>query len=211
MFNKEFSTTKQPTINSIKKHENLNKQIETNTLEFTTQKTLQLFKKRLTPKQIAGKRNIKEGTVWKHLSKLVEFHQLQLKEILPNKKIKKILSSIRTANDTLKNIKERVKDDTINYNEISCVLANIQGKQRKKSITYFINWYKKTNCQRKCYYDKTQREMCRAKFQQLISKCNHIEFTKKEFLLFINKTTICALPEKQRIRHVSWQEFKKKK
>jgi len=208
-FNLSFPTKQDIQITSVKKHENFNHKIDLSKIEFSQQKILQLVKKGLSVKQIAEARDIKEGTVWGHIANLVEHHQLQLKAILPNHKIKKILANIKSPNDKLKEIKERINDDSISYNEINCVLANMSEKYKKKSIIYFIDWYQRTNCFRKCYFNKNQRKMCRIKFQQLAAKNSEMNFTKKEFLSFFNNhASICILPDKEKRRFVSWKSFK---
>src|SRR3989338_4333410 len=85
-------------------------------------------------KQIAEARGIKEVTVWDHAANLIEHHQLQLKSVIANDKIKRILRNIKSPNDKLKEIKERVNDDSISYNEITCVLASVKAEHRKKSV-----------------------------------------------------------------------------
>ncbi len=208
-FNASFPAQQYTKINSAKKHENFNRKIDESKIEFSQQKTLRLIKLGMTAKQIAKARGIKEGTAWDHTAKLVENHQLTLKSILPNYKIKTVLANIKSQNDTLKEIKSRINDESISYNEINCVLANIKGKHKKKSITYFIDWYKRTNCFRKCYLNKNQRQECRVKLQQFAAKSAETQFTKNEFLkLFNNHTSICTLPDKEKRRPVSWREFK---
>ena len=124
-------------------------------------------------------------------------------------KVRKILNAITTPENKLKDIKNKINDETISYNEIQVVLANIKGKHKKKNINYFVEWYQKTNCNRKCYHNKNQRKECRAKFQQLIAKCLNLEFNKIEFLEFINNhTNICTLTEKNKKRFMSWKKFK---
>ncbi|MFH1770683.1 MAG: reverse transcriptase domain-containing protein [archaeon] len=211
-FNKEFSETKETTISSVKKHENFNQKIEDTKFKFSTQKTLQQLIKGLTIEQIANQRNLKVGTIWQHLAILIENHKIKLKEILPNYKIKTTLRNINSPNDKLKEIKERINDENISYDEIACVLANQKGKQSKKSLTYYSQWYQKTNCYRKCYYNKKQRQECRIKLQQLATKCSNLEFNKKEFLEFIkNQTKICMLSEQKKNKFISWHEFKRTK
>ncbi|MFH1650242.1 MAG: reverse transcriptase domain-containing protein [Candidatus Woesearchaeota archaeon] len=211
-FNNLFPVEEDIKVTSVKKHENFNHKVDSSKIEFTQQKTLQLFKKGMPIKQIASHRGVKEGTIWKHVASLIEHHQLRLKQVLPNEKIKKILANIKTPNDTLKEIKERLQDETITYNEIECVLANTKGKQRKKSTNYWFSWYQRTNCHRKCNNDKTQRESCRIKFQQIVAKTASLEFSKKEFLNFFNDhVNICILPNAEKRRFVSWKEFKDKK
>ena len=163
----------------------------------------------MSANQIAEARGIKEGTVWAHAAKLIEHHQLQLKSIFDGLKIKKMLANIKSPEDKLKEIKERINDDSISYDEISCVLATIRGKHKKKSANYFINWYQRTNCFRKCCFNKNRRQECRVKFQQLAAQCADLCFTKNEFLNFFNShVNICALPEKDKRKYVSWREFK---
>ncbi|MBU2637589.1 MAG: helix-turn-helix domain-containing protein [Nanoarchaeota archaeon] len=196
-------------ITSVKKHENFNHKIDASRIEFTQLKTLQLIKKGMSVNQIAEARGINEGTVWAHAAKLIEHHQLQLKSILGSLKIKKILANIKSPEDKLKAIKERINDESISYDETNCVLANIRGKHKKKSANYFINWYQRTNCFRKCYFNKDRRQDCRVKFQQLAAKSARLYFTKTEFLDFFNSyVKICALPEKDKRKYVSWREFR---
>jgi len=211
-FNKEFPVKKEPTITSVKKHENLNQKIENSKFEFSTQKTKQLLKKGLTIEQVVTQRNLKLGTVWQHICTLVEHHQIKLKEILPNNKIKIILRNIKSPNDKLKDIKERIKNENISYDEMACVLANQKGKQKKKSITYYSQWYQKTNCHRKCYHNKEQRAKCRNKLQIQTTLNPYLEFTKKEFLTFICEyKNICKLSKQEKNRFVTWYEFNQKK
>ena len=211
IFNQYFPTQPKIKIIHVKKHEKFNNQIYASKIQFSHQKTLYFLKKGFTIKQIAQKREIKEGTIWEHIANLVEHHQIQLKDILPNEKIKKILVNIKSPKDKLKDIKERINNDSITYNEIYCVLANIKGKHKKKSICYFIEWYHKTNCLRKCYFNKTQRMKCRIKFQILAARNPDMQLTKKEFLdLFHNHINICALPDKEKKRFISWKEFQTK-
>ena len=211
-FNKNFSTSKETSIQSVKKHENFNQKIENAKFEFSTQKTHQLLRKGLKIEHIAKQRQLKIGTVWQHVSTLIEHHQIRLKEVLPNWKTNKIFKAIRSPEDKLKEIKQRLEDNSISYDEINCVLANIKGKLKNKSATYYIQWYQRTNCHRKCYYNKQQRESCRVKFQKLQTNIARIEFTKKEFLEFVNtQTTICELPFNKKNKFLSWQEFKKKR
>ena len=120
-----------------------------------------------------------------------------------------MLANIKSPEDKLKEIKERINDDSISYDEISCVLATIRGKHKKKSANYFINWYQRTNCFRKCCFNKNRRQECRVKFQQLAAQCADLCFTKNEFLNFFNShVNICALPEKDKRKYVSWREFR---
>jgi|SRR3989344_1013611 len=207
-FNQYFPAQKEILVTSVKKHENFNQKVEANRLDFTFQKTLYLFKKGLTILEISQQRGLKESTIWAHLAYIVELHQLPLKAVLPDHKIKTILASIKSPNDTLRQVKERIDNDTITYDEIQCVLANIKGKYQQKSMHYFIEWYKRVNCFRKCYFNKKQRMECRNKFQILAAKSPEMKFTKKEFLdFFHSNVNICVLPDKEKKRFMSWKEF----
>ena len=77
-------------------------------------------------KQIAQKRNIKESTVWGHLSKLIKYNQTSVWKGLPKEKVYKILSKINNKIDSLKNIKKRINDPLTTFDEISCVLASVK-------------------------------------------------------------------------------------
>jgi len=208
-FNYSFPSQCSFKITIPKKHENLNNNIEASNLQFTYDKTLFLFKKGYSVEEIAKQRSLKKSTIWQHITFLIEYHQISLNAILQNDKIKKILRNIKSPNDELREIKERVNDDSISYNEINCVLANLKGKHKRKSITYFIQWYQRTNCFRKCYFNNNQRQECRVKFQQFIAKDVDLIFTKKEFLDFFNNhVNICTLPDNEKKRFVSWKEYK---
>jgi len=210
-FNQLFPVQPRTNIISPKKHENFNNRLDSSKIDFTFQKTLFLFKKGMTIPQIAEHREIKESTVWNHIAYLVEHHQLPLKSVLSKEKIKKILLNIKSPNDSLKEIKARLNDEQTAYEEINCVLANIKGKHQKKSTSYFIEWYKRVNCFRKCYFNKKQRNECRVKFQILAANSLDMKFTKKEFLdFFNNNVNICVLPEEEKKRFVSWKEFQSK-
>ncbi|MBU0466935.1 MAG: helix-turn-helix domain-containing protein [Nanoarchaeota archaeon] len=95
-------------------------------LKFSVQKTLFLFNKNLSIQGIAKERQIKESTVWQHLAELIKFKQIPLRSVVSDKKIRRILSKVYSKKDKLKEIKRRLKDDSISYDEIYCVLASIK-------------------------------------------------------------------------------------
>ncbi|MCF7798990.1 helix-turn-helix domain-containing protein [Candidatus Woesearchaeota archaeon] len=207
--NHAFPAQPEVKVTSVKKHENFHKKVDLSKIEFSQQKTLQLINKGLNVKQIAKERNIKEGTVWNHIANSVQHHQLPLKRVMETYKVRKILNAITSPENKLKEIKNRIKDDSISYNEIQVVLANVKGKHKKKSISYYVEWYQRTNCFRKCYYNKNQRNECRVKFQQLVAKGLNMEFSKHDFLdFFHNHVNICTLPDKDKKKFLSWGEFK---
>ena len=125
VFNKSFPSN---TSRKIRKHRKFFKNVEYNKLEFSVQKTLFLYRKKLSVKEIAIQREIKESTVWTHLAALIEHRQLSVWRIMPKQKIFKIVSKIRSRNDLLKEIKERLNDNEANFDEIACVLAWVKNR-----------------------------------------------------------------------------------
>lgn len=210
-FNQLFPVQPKTQISFVKKHENFNKKIESSKIDFSSQKTLMLFNKKLSIKQISKRRNINENTVWKHLADLAGHNQLSLKKVMNTNKIRAILNAINSPNNNLKEIKKRVNDDSITYNEIAVILEVVKSKHKKRNVIYCVSWYQKTNCFRKCYYNKHQQKVCRINFQKLILKQPNLEFTRNEFLDFFNNhVNICVLSDKEKRKHVTWKDFKKK-
>ena len=132
-FNRLFPVEKSVPIKNKKKHLNFLKKINESDLEFSAQKTLLMFCKGTEIKDIAKKRKIKEGTVWKHLANLIEYNQISVSQVLSNIKIRLIVNKIYNKKDKLKEIKKRLKNSNINYDEIACVLASIKSKNKKMS------------------------------------------------------------------------------
>lgn len=210
-FNKHFPTKEQKEIKNIKKNVNINEKIEDSNIIYSYQKTLQLLKKGLSIKQISEKRFLKEGTIWEHIAKLIEMNRLSVWKILLKEKVEKILKNIKTDIDKLKEIKDRIKDETITFNEINCVLAHIKSQTREKNVYYHVNWYRKNHCQRKCYFNQKQRKACKEKFDTFLRKNPNLQMTRKEFVnLFNNNMNICVLPDSEKRRFVPWKEFKTK-
>lgn len=116
-----------------KKQEKFREKTEISSFLFSSQKTLHLFKKGLSMKEIAEVRSIKESTVWEHLAKLIEYNQLSLHKVLPKNKIAKILPGILSENERLTDIKARINDNSLTFNEVNCVLAYCKCKARCKS------------------------------------------------------------------------------
>ena len=204
-FNQYFPPEQTNKKINIKKHEKINEEIETSQYQYSKLKTLQLFKKQLSIKQIAQQRSIKESTVWEHLAKLIEYNQCALKKVLPKEKINKILPYIYSENDKLKDIKSRIKDETLTFDEINCVLAHIKCKSKKKNIYQLTKWYQQNNCNRKCYFEKTQRQKCKEKFNTFISQNPNLQMKQKEFLnLFNEHLKICILPDKEKRNYIPW-------
>jgi len=128
IFDNQFVLSHKKT-NSAKQRNFLEK-LEKTGFGFRTQKTLYLFKKGFSIKKIAEKSLIKESTVWKHLINLIGHNQLFLLDVLSKDKVYKIISKIKSKKDTLKIIKNRIKDNSVTYDEIACVLARIKDQKK---------------------------------------------------------------------------------
>lgn len=210
MFDQLFPV--EQTINHLKltNHQNLVRKTEESSLQFSVQKTLYLYKKGRTVLQIAQERGIKVGTVWDHIANLIEYNQLSVWKILPQEKVALILRFITSEHDKIKDIKVRCDDANITYDEINCTLAYVKSKNRKKNILHHIRWYQKVHCLRKCYFHKNQRDACALKFTTFQSSNPSLEMKRDRFIhLFNNHLNICVLPPKEKLKHISWEQFQK--
>lgn len=209
MFNDFFPLELPVPIHHTKKHENFVKKTEESNLLFSVQKTLQLFKKGTTIEEIADLRGIKISTIWNHFANLIKYNQLSLWKVLGKDKAKSILSKIYSENDKLKDIKARLQLDSISYDEINCCLAYVKSKNRKKNVFYHLKWYQQTHCLGKCYFNKNQRKECWRKFDFFQSHNPEMKIKRQDFInLFNDHLTICVLPEKEKIRYISREQFK---
>ncbi|MEW5897230.1 MAG: reverse transcriptase domain-containing protein, partial [Nanoarchaeota archaeon] len=207
-FNELFPLVPNIKVENVVKHQNFIKKSEQLTLQFSVQKTLFLWKKGKSVEEIAKIWEIKVGTVWQHLANLIEYNQLSLWKVLPQGKINRILPCILSEKDTLKGVKARIREGTISFDEINCVLSYVKSKNRVKSVAHHCNWYRRVHCLRKCYFDKEQRKICSGRFDLLISQNPILKMKKQEFLdLFNNHLSICVLPEKEKRSYISWKQF----
>ncbi|MEN9626564.1 MAG: hypothetical protein RL557_892 [archaeon] len=133
-FNKSFPIRHKNEIIRTKKIKNFFRKVYASKVDFSLQKTLFLFHKKLTYEQIADKRSIKQGTVWKHFSDLIEYGQLSVWSVVAKRKIIRVLSKIKNVQEPLKQIKERIHDKTISYDEINCVKSHLKMKDKIKNI-----------------------------------------------------------------------------
>ncbi|MFH1358388.1 MAG: reverse transcriptase domain-containing protein [archaeon] len=131
-FNKYFSHGSKLLVHNKKNYANYIKRVKESELQFSTQKTLFSYKKGMAIKDIALKQGIKEATVWGHLINLIEHRQLSIWEVLPRKKINIILNKIYSHKERLRDIKKRLKNTDVNYDEIACVIASIKSKNKWK-------------------------------------------------------------------------------
>ncbi len=210
MFNDFFPLELPVPVHHTKKHENFVRKGEESSLQFSVQKTLQLFKQEKSIREISRIRAVKESTVWDHLSNLIEFNQLSVWKVLGKEKAKLILSKISSENDSLKIIKSRISNKDITYDEIQCALAYVKSKNRAKHIHHHIKWYKQVHCLRKCFFNKAQRRECAKKFDLLQSNQPDLNLKRDDFIdLFNNHLTICVLPDKEKRGYISWEQFRK--
>lgn len=131
-FNKNFSHGSKLLVHNKRNYANYIKRVKESELQFSTQKTLFSWKKGMRTKEIALKQGIKEATVWGHIINLIEYRQLSVWEVLSREKIHKILNKIYSHKERLKDIKKRLKNTDIDYDEIACVMASIKSKRRWK-------------------------------------------------------------------------------
>ena len=131
-FNRNFPIRNKNEIIKSKKIRNFFRKYYASKVEFSFQKTLLLLRKGLTIQEIAQERAIKEATVWAHIINLIEHGQLAIWTILPRKKIVYVLQRIKTPLENLKQIKERIYDKRITYDEIACVMAHVKMKEKIK-------------------------------------------------------------------------------
>lgn len=129
-FNKSFSYGNKLQIHNKQVYLNYVHKVKESELLFSVQKTSLQFKKGWSIKEIAIKEGIKESTVWAHIINLIEHKQLSVWQVLHYDKIHKILNKIYSDKERLKNIKKRLKDESITYDEIACVMASIKSKKR---------------------------------------------------------------------------------
>ncbi|MEK6938782.1 MAG: helix-turn-helix domain-containing protein, partial [Nanoarchaeota archaeon] len=207
-FDQKFPLIPNTTITNLQKHENYIIKVSKQHLHFSVQKTLYLFKRGLSIQQITQERQCKEATIWEHLANLIEHNQLLVKDVLPDEKIKQILPKIHTEKDKLKDIKNRINHESISFDEINCVLANVKAKCQPKRVFYLIKWYQRTNCFRKCYSNENQKKECRKKLENFAAQNPNLSMRLKNFIQLFNEgIKICVLPNKEKKRYVSWEEF----
>ncbi len=211
-FNQNFPLHSDVPATNHKKHQNHINQIQASQIQFTVQKTAQLFRKGKSISNIAKERSIKESTVWAHLANLIEHNQLSLWKVLPKEKIKFIQEVIQSEKDSLKEIKSRINNNYVTYNEIMCVLAGMKRRNKRTDTLTLVSWFQKTNCYRKCYFNSLQRKICGQKFNDFCSHTAKLKMSRKESVsLFNDHLNICVLPEKEKRRCMAWSEFIQRK
>ena len=132
-FNKSFSHGSKLLVHNKRNYANYIKRVVESELQFAAQRTLFNYKKGLTIKEIAIKSGVRESTIWGHLINLIEHRQLSVWEVLTKEKICKILNKIYSYKERLRDIKKRLKDESITYDDIACVMASIKSKRKCKN------------------------------------------------------------------------------
>ena len=208
-FNTFFPLNLPVPFHHSKKHENLLLKSERSSLQFSVQKTLRLFTQGKSVQEITRIREVKENTVWNHLANLIEYNQISFWKVIEKEKAKLILQKIFSENDSLKQIKTRLTDKAITYNEIQCTFAYVKSKNRVKNINHHLKWYKKVHCVRKCFFDRNQRKLCESKFDHFQSYNPDLSIKRQDFVdLFNDHLNICILPEKEKKKYLSWEKFR---
>jgi len=132
-FAQSFSHGSKLLVHNKRNYVNYIKRVGESELQFAVQKTLFNYNKGLTIKEIATKRGVRESTIWGDLINLIEHRQLSVWEVLPREKIYKILNKIYSYKERLRDIKKRLKDEGITYDDIACVMASVKSKRWRKN------------------------------------------------------------------------------
>ena len=205
-FNHFFPLEKEIKKEDITKHRNFLQKSTNAELQFSVQKTLQLLNEGKNTSEIAEIRNMGVGTIWKHIVNLIEYNQTSMWKIIGREKAQEILQQISSENETLSDIKAKLFNPRISFDEIECVRAYLKAKNRKKNVQFHVQWYKKLHCMRKCYLNKYQRELCSEKFKIFISGNADLLLKRHDFInLFNDHLTICVLPENEKRMILPWK------
>jgi len=99
----------------------------------TIEKTYELFQRGLSPERIAAERNRVVGTIYKHLSELIERGDVSVDDVIPADIRRQIEDTIaQVGMESLSRIKELLPDE-ISYDEIRCVV--VAARARESSVT----------------------------------------------------------------------------
>ena len=93
----------------------------------TKQISFELFKSGLTIKEIAQERGLTAGTIESHLASFIPSGEVDILELIPLKKYKKIITEIENAEfKNLTELKEKVDKD-FTYMELRMVLLSLEN------------------------------------------------------------------------------------
>jgi len=131
-FNTHFPIRNRNELIISKKIKNFFKKYYSSKIKFSSQKTLLLLRKGMSIEAIARERYLKNSTIWEHIILLIEHGQLAVWSCMSKKKIVYLLQRMKDINEPLKQIKERIYDKQITYDEIACIKAHLKMKARIK-------------------------------------------------------------------------------
>jgi len=98
----------------------------------TVEKTYELFQRGLSPEQIAAERNRVVGTIYKHLTELIERGDVSVDDVIPRDIRQQIEDAIsQSGMESLSPIKELLPED-ISYDQIRCVVIAARARETKK-------------------------------------------------------------------------------
>ena len=95
----------------------------------TVEKTYELFQQGLSPDEIATERNRVVGTIYKHLTELIQRGDVPVNEVIPTDVRQRIEDAIAQAGtESLSPIKELLPDE-ISYDQIRCVVIAVRARE----------------------------------------------------------------------------------
>jgi len=177
------------------------------------EKTIKLFRKGCSLKEIAFKRNLAFSTIENHLRILLEKKKIAINELMPIERVELIEKAIPENPVGLSAIKDSLPEE-VSYGEIKWVLTAIgkfKGKKRKSPMVKAINTYAGNYCVRKCFNHLEIIQDCRRKFDELAETFGEKEISISEFFRLMNSGAIkiCKLPEEKRRRVIVWKQFER--
>jgi len=98
----------------------------------TVEKTYELFQQGLSPEQIAAERNRVVGTIYKHLTELIERGDVSVDDVIPadvRQQIENAIAQMGMA--SLSPVKELLPNE-ISYDQIRCVVIAARARETKK-------------------------------------------------------------------------------
>ncbi|MCI4670478.1 MAG: helix-turn-helix domain-containing protein [Bacteroidia bacterium] len=95
----------------------------------TAEQSLALYHEGMSPKEIAQKRDLTEGTIFRHLGSFVEKGELEIKELIPKARIALILRTLRAHPGQKTSIIKSILGDEASFDEIRLVIAHEKAKK----------------------------------------------------------------------------------
>ncbi|MFQ6014061.1 MAG: RecQ family ATP-dependent DNA helicase [Anaerolineae bacterium] len=94
----------------------------------------ELFRRGLSPTQIAQERGLKDSTIYNHLAQLIEAGQIEVDDVVPSEvqaQIRAVIAQVGV--EALSPIKERLPEG-ISYEQIRCVVAGLKRDQGRAAL-----------------------------------------------------------------------------